>query len=242
MNRKLTDVCDILYGYPFDASKFSSSAKDGMPLIRIRDVKNGYTETFFKGAYPAEFIIRKGDYLVGMDGEFNIAPWLSEDALLNQRVCKIQSNSPEVSTKYLYRFLKKELKRIEDDTPYATVKHLSAKRLNQVYLDMPSLQEQERIVAELDLLTEIIDKQKQQLKELDNLAQSIFYDMFGNPEENTKCWRTEKFQTICTSLFAGGDVPKDNYSETKSETYNVPILSNGVGDKAVYGYTNGESI
>ncbi len=197
MNRKLTDVCDILYGYPFDASKFSSSAKDGMPLIRIRDVKNGYTETFFKGAYPAEYIIRKGDYLVGMDGEFNIAPWLSEDALLNQRVCKIQSNSPEVSTKYLYRFLKKELKRIEDDTPYATVKHLSAKRLNQVYLDMPSLQEQERIVAELDLLTEIIDKQKQQLKELDNLAQSIFYDMFGNPVENEKGWNIEPLGMLC---------------------------------------------
>lgn len=115
---------------------------------------------------------------------------------------------------------------------------LSAGTLSRISVPIPPLQEQEKIVAELDLLTEIIDKQKQQLKELDTLAQSIFYDMFGNPEENTKCWRTEKFQTICTSLFAGGDVPKDNYSETKSETYNVPILSNGVGDKAVYGYTN----
>lgn len=115
---------------------------------------------------------------------------------------------------------------------------LSAGTLSRISVPIPPLQEQEKIVAELDLLTEIIDKQKQQLKELDTLAQSIFYDMFGNPEENTKCWRTEKFQTICTSLFAGGDVPKDNYSETKSETYNVLILSNGVGDKAVYGYTN----
>lgn len=115
---------------------------------------------------------------------------------------------------------------------------LSAGTLSRISVPIPPLQEQEKIVAELDLLTEIIDKQKQLLKELDTLAQSIFYDMFGNPEENTKCWRTEKFQTICTSLFAGGDVPKDNYSETKSETYNVPILSNGVGDKAVYGYTN----
>lgn len=115
---------------------------------------------------------------------------------------------------------------------------LSAGTLSKISVSIPPLQEQERIVAELDLLTGIIDKQKQQLKELDTLAQSIFYDMFGNPEENTKCWRTEKLQTICTSLFAGGDVPKDNYSETKSETYNVPILSNGAGDKAVYGYTN----
>lgn len=224
MNRKLTDVCDILYGYPFDASKFSSSAKDGMPLIRIRDVKNGYTETFFKGAYPAEYIIRKGDYLVGMDGEFNIAPWLSEDALLNQRVCKIQSNSPEVSTEYLYRFLKKELKRIEDDTPYATVKHLSAKRLNQVYLDMPSLQEQVRIVAELDLLTGIIDKQKQQLKELDTLAQSIFYDMFGNPVDNDKGWTLETIEKVCSSIVRGpfgSALKKEYFVEKNDSTYKV---------------------
>ncbi len=51
-----------------------------------------------------------------------------------------------------------------------------------------SLAEQERIVAELDLLSGIIDKQKTQLKELDTLAQSIFYDMFGDMEHNERGW------------------------------------------------------
>lgn len=60
----------------------------------------------------------------------------------------------------------------------------------------PSLKEQERIVAELDLLTGIIDKQKQQLKELDNLAQSIFYDMFGNPMKNERKWNRKTLGEI----------------------------------------------
>ena len=156
-----------------------------MPLVRIRDVKEGSTETYYKGDFPKEYIIHRGDFLVGMDGEFNIAAWRSEDALLNQRVCRVVSKNQEVLTTFLYRFLKKELKKIEDETPFVTVKHLSAKRLGQVYLDVPSLSEQERIVAELDLLQGIIDKQKAQLKELDTLAQSIFYDMFEHRNDPT---------------------------------------------------------
>ena len=164
-----------------------------MPLIRIRDVKEGHTDTYYKGDYSEEFIIRKGDYLIGMDGEFNIEPWKSEDALLNQRVCKIESKSVEVLIRYIYRFLKKELKRIEDDTPFVTVKHLSAKRLNQVQLVVPPIAEQEKIVAELDCLSGIIEKKKQQLKELDALAQSVFYEMFGDPVENDKGWEVKTY-------------------------------------------------
>lgn len=66
-------------------------------------------------------------------------------------------------------------------------------------LPIPSLPipEQERIVAELDLLTDIIDKQKAQLKELDTLANSIFYDMFGNPDTNEKGWGKKLLGDIC---------------------------------------------
>lgn len=205
--KKLTDVCDIQYGYPFDSANFSTSPNDGMPLIRIRDVKDGYSNTYYKGDYPEEYIIHKGDYLVGMDGEFNIAPWKSGDALLNQRVCKVSSKSNEVSIGYLYRFLTKELKKIEDETPFVTVKHLSAKRLNQVLLPVPPIETQSRIVSELDLLQSLIDKQKAQLKELDNLAQAVFYDMFGDPVENDKGWEVKKLGDECTDMKYGTSRP-----------------------------------
>ena len=59
------------------------------------------------------------------------------------------------------------------------------KLLKEASVPVPPVREQEKIVAELDCLTGIIDKKKQQLKELDNLAQSIFYDMFGDPESSS---------------------------------------------------------
>ena len=209
--KKLTDICDIQYGYPFDSACFSTTPEDGMPLIRIRDVMVGCSNTFYKGDYPKEYTIHKGDYLIGMDGEFNIAPWKSGDALLNQRVCKISSKSNEVSIGYLYRFLTKELKKIEDETPFVTVKHLSAKRLNQVLLPVPSIETQSRIVAELDLLQSIIDKQKAQLKEYDNLAQCIFYDMFGDPVDNDKGWEVKKLGEMCEVYRGGSPRPIEQY-------------------------------
>ena len=196
--KKLVDECSILYGYPFDSKCFSTSPDD-MPLIRIRDVKEGKTSTFYNGDYPKDYIIHKGDYLIGMDGEFNISPWQSKDALLNQRVCKISSNTSSLLIRYVYRFLIKELKKIEDETPFVTVKHLSAKKINQIKIPVPPIGEQERIVAELDLLQGIIEKKKEQLKAYDQLAQSIFYTMFGDPIDNPKGWETDILENVVST-------------------------------------------
>ena len=65
---------------------------------------------------------------------------------------------------------------------------------------VPPISEQEKIVAELDCLSGIIEKKKQQLRELDNLAQSIFYEMFGDPNTNDKNWELIKVSEICENL------------------------------------------
>ncbi|MBQ0086445.1 MAG: restriction endonuclease subunit S [Bacteroidales bacterium] len=66
-------------------------------------------------------------------------------------------------------------------------------------IPVPSIPEQYQILDELHLLTGIIDKQKAQLKELDTLAQAIFYDMFGDPESNEKGWECSRLGDLCNS-------------------------------------------
>lgn len=98
------------------------------------------------------------------------------------------------------------------------INNLKWSDLSNLQIPIPALQEQERIVAELDLLEGIIDKQKQQLKELDTLAQSIFYDMFGNPVENEKGWIVRKLGDVC------GFVNGFAFKSEKFKKEGLPVL------------------
>lgn len=71
---------------------------------------------------------------------------------------------------------------------------------------------QQEIVSELDLLSGVIEKEKKQLEELDLLAQSIFYDMFGDPVTNEKGWEVKKLADIATSKI-GLTYKPENVSE-----------------------------
>lgn len=178
MKRKLTELCSIQYGYPFDSAKFTEDSNYPQ-LIRIRDVKRGYSETFYSGEYPKEYIVHAGDLLIGMDGEFNIARWKSQDALLNQRVCKISAKEG-TDEEYLRFALIGALKEIEDRTSFATVKHLSAKELNKLELDVPCYEEQKNIANIINKIEKIIGARKQQLSALDDLIKARFVEMFGD--------------------------------------------------------------
>ena len=175
MNIKLTDVCDILYGYPFDSSKFNSN--NGIGVVRIRDIVRGYTETFTTEDCSEQYAVKKGDILVGMDGEFNIAKWQGAPAMLNQRVCKL-SPKANLDKNYLFYYMPIILKSIEARTPFVTVKHLSAKELNNVYLRLPSIEEQRKIALVLSTLDLLIENYYTQLQDLGNLVKSRFIEMF----------------------------------------------------------------
>ena len=83
------------------------------------------------------------------------------------------------------------------------------KLLKELNVPVPPIAEQEKIVAELDCLSSIIEKKKQQLKELDNLAQSIFYEMFGDPIENEKGWKVMSYGSAF-AISSGGTPNKNN--------------------------------
>ncbi|MEI6656099.1 MAG: restriction endonuclease subunit S [Verrucomicrobiota bacterium] len=184
---RLGGLATFLSGFAFKSNLFNDEEK-GMPIIRIRDVIRGRSETYFSGEYDERYLVKKGDYLIGMDGEFNLARWDSEPALLNQRVCKIDSLSRTIDRGYLGRFLPAALKKIEDATPFVTVKHLSVKTLNEIEIPLPPLAEQKRIAAILDAADALRAKRREALAQLDALLQSTFLTLFGDPVENPMGW------------------------------------------------------
>ena len=216
---KLTDVADIKYGCAFDSKSFTDD--DSYPqLVRIRDVKRGFSETFYKGEYSRDYVLSAGDLLVGMDGEFNIARWKVDGALLNQRICKIAAR-PGTYEEYLRFILGKVLKEIEGMTSFATVKHLSAKELNKLELDMPKYEEQVHRSSVLLKVEDIIDKRRLQLDNLDELVRARFVEMFGDPQINHFGWDVINISEVINGKVSNGFFAKrDDYVDDG----NVSIL------------------
>ena len=187
MEKTLPEVCIIQYGFPFDSSKFCSA--EGVPLVRIRDVVRGYSETYTTEIAGENYIVNDGDLLIGMDGEFNIAYWKGGRAYLNQRVCRLIPRE-DVDRDYIFYYMPQALKAIEDATPFVTVKHLSAKQLSKILIPLPDMSEQQRISAVLRSVDRVIAMRKKELDELNNLVKSRFIELFGEPLSNQKGWQT----------------------------------------------------
>ena len=198
--KKLIDICDIQYGYAFDSKCFTDDSCYP-PLVRIRDVKRGYSETYYSGDYPKEYVLASGDLLVGMDGEFNIARWKCDGALLNQRVCKLIAKKG-TNEEYLRFAMTKALKEIERRTAFVTVKHLSAKELNKLQLSVPDLSKQNRVAEILSRLEKVIDFRRQELQKLDNLIKARFVEMFENKTEYDQ-FRLEEIADIVSGITKG---------------------------------------
>lgn len=192
--KKLTEICNIQYGYAFDSGCFTEKCSYP-PLIRIRDVKRGFSETYYSGEYSKEYVVHAGDLLIGMDGEFNIARWKSVDGLLNQRVCKLTAKEG-TDEEYLRFALVKALKIIENKTAFVTVKHLSAKELNKLELDLPCIEKQSLRAKILTKLERIIWHRENELRELDNLIRARFVEMFGDISTGHYKYETQKLGEV----------------------------------------------
>ena len=119
----------------------------------------------------------------------------------------------------------------------STVRNLNTDIVSNVKIVVPPLADQHRIVAILDAKFVQIDALKAAAqKNLDNAEQlwkAQLEKEFGNKE-----WKMMKLGEVAKKMLAGGDAPKDDYSETKTEQYNIPIYANAVADNGLYGYTN----
>ena len=98
-----------------------------------------------------------------------------------------------IYNKYLFYYLRYKKDYLNSLGRGATFKEISKSIVEQVVIPLPSFSKQQSIVSELDKINELIALKKSQLKDLDSLAQSIFYEMFGDPVTNEKGWEVKKF-------------------------------------------------
>ncbi len=198
---KMKELISIQSGFAFESSLFNDN--NGFPLIRIRDIKTNSSKTKYNGEVKKDFIVKNGDLIIGMDGEFNTVIWKGGDALLNQRVCRI-TEYKDCLKEYISRMLQKPLQEIEDETIAVTVKHISVKQIYDIEIPLPPLEIQEQIVKEIDGYQKIIDGAKMVV---DNYKPTISI----KPE-----WEMVELGEVCK--------PEYGYTETAKEKGNARYI------------------
>ncbi len=145
--KRLGPIVDVLSGYAFDSAHFTNA--DAMPLVRIRDLENSTTDINYQGSFNQEYVIENGDLLIGMDGDFTVSRWKGDKALLNQRVCKLQTRDTcELGQLFLYYSIVGEIDAIHKQVSATTVKHLSVKHIQDIEVLIPPIAEQ-TVIAEV---------------------------------------------------------------------------------------------
>lgn len=130
MRERLVDLVDVQYGYAFDGSLFNT-AKNGMPIIRIRNIPSGNTGDYTTEEADSQYVIHNGDILVGMDGEFHFNSWSGPDAYLVQRTCSFRPHNSEMRG-YLLQAIHAPIKYFENTVVGATVAHLGKKHIDTI--------------------------------------------------------------------------------------------------------------
>lgn len=121
----------------------------------------------------------------------------NEGCLTLQRSVAALHPSDQIMPRYLMHCLIGNRHTLNQEAHGIAQKGIYLKQLSSLSIPLPPKSTQLAIVSELDKINELIRLKKEQLKDFDNLAQSLFYEMFGDPVENEKGWEVKKLGEVC---------------------------------------------
>lgn len=167
---------NIINGKPFDSKEFTT-VDNGNPIIRIRDL-DGCTITLYSTEkYEAKYKVKKGDILIGMDGDFSVVKWNNVDVGLNQRIMHVIGKNDYMDD-FMYHQLRPLVHEINVKTPFSTVKHLSSNTVLNMKLLIPCLAEQQKIAKCLSSLDGVIESEKAIVSVLKKFKKGMLQKMF----------------------------------------------------------------
>lgn len=225
--KPLNAFADLINGYAFKSKNY---VKNGIRVIRIANVQDGYISDEKPCFYPADtaediskYILRENDFLVSLTGNVGRVAILSSDflpAALNQRVSCIRIKNDAIIPKFLfYYFLRKQFQKdcINASQGVAQL-NLSTKWLEQYPVPVLSIEEQKRIVAkieelfsELDNGVETLKKTKQQLAVY---RQSVLKEAFDCVSSKSD---TRLIKDVCDDIKVGIVIKPAQYYTNEAE-------------------------
>lgn len=229
---KLSEICDLQNGYAFKSTDYveeSNTLSCRMSNIRLGGIFDiEYNSRYLPDSFAEKFksfLLQDGDLVIAMTDLANDPKLLGvptlvqtngKNILLNQRVGKLViKNSSKVDNKYLQYVLNdpKTRKYYKKFASGGLQINLGKSDLLNVEIFLPPIDEQRRIASILDKADELRKKRQQSIKKLDQLLQTTFVDMFGDPVSNPKKWKVKQLKDLSIKIHSG-NTPKggsENY-------------------------------
>ena len=206
--KKLGEVGTFQRGGGFLKSDF---VENGFPCIHYGQIHTRFGVKTYKHltcineelAFSKSKIAHNGDVIIAItsedvEGSCKCTAWLGDyDVAVGAHAAIYRHNLNPAFVAYYFNGPHFNFEKIKYARGFKVVE-IKPSDIEKISIKFPSITEQERIVEELDCLSGIIEKKKQQLKELDALAESIFYSMFGDPITNEKGWEVKRWKDMLT--------------------------------------------
>lgn len=199
--KRLGDIATYVNGYAFKPTDWKNK---GLPIIRIQNLTNPDSPfNYYQGEIDDKYIVNKGDILISWSASLGVFEWLGEKAVLNQHIFKVIFDKEDIDKSYFKYIVQRSLERALKYLHGSTMKHITKKYFDNILVPIPDLVTQKKIAKVLDKAQELIDKRKAQIEALDQLTQSVFLEMFGDPIKNTNQYKKEKLANLCIKITDG---------------------------------------
>ena len=149
------EYAKVVYGAPYKSAKFNDNG-EGLPLIRIRDLKDCNPQFYTPEILPQTEYVNMGDIVAGMDAEFVPHIWKGNTGLLNQRVCKLMPQQTSISNLFVLYLMKPELEFVQSYKTGTTVSHLGKADIDKFVVVLPPLEVVEECSKILDSILQRI--------------------------------------------------------------------------------------
>jgi len=238
--KKLGEVCMVIAGQSPEG-KFYNSERNGMPFYQG---KKEFGEKYIGEPTTWTTKITKeaetGDILMSVRAPVGPVNFATQTICIGRGLAAIRTRK-NIDKEYLFNFLLQHENKIEGNTG-AVFNSINKTQIESIKIPLPPLSEQQRIVSILDEAFAAIAKAKANAEQNLRNAKELFESVIQLTMDNGKLkiedgWEEKKLGEVC-DLSAGGDVPKDNFSETKTEKHPIPIFANGEKNNGFYGYTS----
>jgi type I restriction enzyme S subunit len=176
-----------------------ASVKD-LKSSRLKQTQDSITELGLKNS--SSKLVKSGTLLIATRMAVGKAAITDIDVAINQDLKAIVCKE-NIDVKYLFYFLSSCENEFAKVSSGATVKGIKLKHILDLKIPLPPLTEQKQIAAILDAADSLRQKDQQLVEHYTSLSQSLFLEMFGDPETNSKGYEQKKLEELTTLITDG---------------------------------------